>query len=70
MMKSKNAHILTFSDKMQVCAVSCFAACDWFCPMRSHLRDIGTCVSKKLLMHSDVSRNALGDPKNSEMFCT
>ena len=47
MMKSKNGHILTFSDKMQVCAVSCFAACDWFRPMRSHLRDIGTCVSKQ-----------------------
>ena len=35
-MKTKNGHILTFSDKMQICAVSCFATCDWFCPMMSH----------------------------------
>ena len=37
-MKTKNGYILTFSDKMQFCAVSCFATCDWFCPMTSHIR--------------------------------
>ena len=36
-MKTENGHILTFSDKMQICAVSCFVTCDWFCPMTSHL---------------------------------
>ena len=36
-MKTENGHILTFSDKMQICAVSCFVTCDWFCPMTSHM---------------------------------
>ena len=36
-MKTKNGHILTFSDKMQICTVSCFTTCDWFCPMTSHM---------------------------------
>ena len=27
LMETKNGHILTFSDKMQICAVSCFATC-------------------------------------------
>ena len=36
MMKTKNGHILIFSDKMQICAFLCFATCDWFCPMTSH----------------------------------
>ena len=36
-METRNGHILTFSDKMQICAVSCFATCDWFCPMTSQM---------------------------------
>ena len=35
--ENKKGHILTFSDKMQFCAVSCFPTCDWFCPMTSHI---------------------------------
>ena len=34
-MKTKNGHILTFSDQMQIFALLCFATCDWFCPMMS-----------------------------------
>ena len=37
LMKTKNWHILTSSDKMQICAASCFATCDWFCPMMSQI---------------------------------
>ena len=37
-MKTKNGHILTFSEKMQISAILRFATCDWFCPMTSHLR--------------------------------
>ena len=36
-MKTKNGHILTFSEKLQISAILCFATCDWFCPMMSHL---------------------------------
>ena len=36
-MKTKNGHILTFSEKMQISAILCFATCDWFCPMTSHM---------------------------------
>ena len=36
-MKTKNGHILTFSEKMQISAILCFATCDWFCPMTSHI---------------------------------
>ena len=36
-MKTKNGHILTFSEKMQISAILCFATCDWFCPMMSHM---------------------------------
>ena len=36
-MKTKNGHILTFSEKMQISAISCFATCDWFCPMTSQI---------------------------------
>ena len=36
-MKTKNGHILTFSEKMQISAILCFATCDWFCPMTSQL---------------------------------
>ena len=47
-MKTKNGHILTVSHKMQICAVSCFATCDWFFPMTSQilfdlLRSVLTC---------------------------
>ena len=38
LMKTKNGHILTFSEKMQISAILCFATCDWFCPMTSHIR--------------------------------
>ena len=37
LMKTKNGHILTFSDKMQISVLSCCATCDWFCPMTSHI---------------------------------
>ena len=37
---------------------------------RNHFKDIGTFLSKELLIPSHVTRNALDDPKNSEMFCT
>ena len=37
LMKTKNGHILTFSDKMQISAILCRATCDWFCPMTSHV---------------------------------
>ena len=37
LMETKNGYILTFSDKMQICAVSYFATCDWLCPMTSHI---------------------------------
>ena len=43
-MKTKNGYIFTFSDKMQFCAVSCFATCDWFCPMTSHIVTKLTCM--------------------------
>ena len=33
-------------------------------------KDIGTCLSQIPLMRSHVTRNALDDPKKSEMFCT
>ena len=36
-MKTKNGHILTFSEKMQISAILCFATCDWFCPMTSQM---------------------------------
>ena len=39
-MKTKNGHILTFSVKMQITAVSCSATCDWFCPMTSQMEKI------------------------------
>ena len=32
-------------------------------------KDIGTLLSKKMLMRSHVTRNALDDPKSSAMFC-
>ena len=35
---------------------------------RNHFKDIGTFLSKKLLMPSHVIRNALDDLKNSEIF--
>ena len=37
LMKTKNGHILTFSEKMQISAILCFATCDWFCPMTSQM---------------------------------
>ena len=37
LMKTKNGHILTFSEKMQISAFSCCATCDWFCPMTSQI---------------------------------
>ena len=40
LMKTKNGHILTFSDTLQISAHLCFAACDWFCPMMSQLYNI------------------------------
>ena len=43
-MKTKNGHIFTFSEKMQISAILCFATCDWFCPMMSHMCDK---ISKK-----------------------
>ena len=39
-MKTKNGHILTFSEKMQISAILRFATCDWFCPMTSHFNYI------------------------------
>ena len=36
-MNTKNGHILTFSEKMQISAILCFATCDWFCPMTSQM---------------------------------
>ena len=36
-MKTKYEHILTFSEKMQISAILCFATCDWFCLMTSHI---------------------------------
>ena len=36
-MKTKNGHILTFSEKMQISAILCLATCDWFCPMTSQI---------------------------------
>ena len=40
-MKTENGHILTFSEKMQISAILCFATCDWFCPMTSQFRNLG-----------------------------
>ena len=37
LMKTKNGHILTFSDKLQISALLCCATCDWFCQMTSHI---------------------------------
>ena len=37
-MKTKNGHIFTFSEKMQISAILCFATCDWFCPMKSQIQ--------------------------------
>ena len=38
-MKTKNAHILTFPDKIQISIFYplCFATCDWFCHMTSQI---------------------------------
>ena len=50
-MKTKNGHILTFSEKMQISAILCFATCDWFCPMTSHIsiyENIQRCSIKAL----------------------
>ena len=35
---------------------------------RNHFKDIGTFLSKKLLMASHMTRNALDDPKISKKF--
>ena len=35
---------------------------------RNNFKDIGTFLSKKWLMASHVTRNALDDPKNSKKF--
>ena len=35
----------------------------------NRFKDIGTFLSKKSLMGSNVTRNALDDPKNSAVFC-
>ena len=37
---------------------------------RNHFKDIGSFISKKLLIPSHVTRNELDDPQNSKMFCT
>ena len=42
-MKTKNGHILTLSEKMQISAILPFETCDWFCPMMSQ---IGSSVSQ------------------------
>ena len=34
MHKKFNRH---FQKKMQISAILCFATCDWFCPMTSHV---------------------------------
>ena len=48
-MKTKNGHILTFSEKMQISAILRFATCDWFCPMTSQIRNIGATSLERLL---------------------
>ena len=35
----------------------------------NRFKDIDTFLSKKSLIHSHVTRNALDDPKSSVMFC-
>ena len=50
-METKNGHILTFLDTMQICAVSCFATCDWFCPMTSHYYNQSGVISVSALEH-------------------
>ena len=35
----------------------------------SRFTDIGTFLSKKSLMRSHVTKNALDDPKSSSVFC-
>ena len=36
-MKTKNGDIFTFSEKMQISEILCFATCDSFCPMTSQV---------------------------------
>ena len=43
LMKTKNGHILTLSEKMQISAILPFETCDRFCPMMSQM---GSSVSQ------------------------
>ena len=57
-MKTKNEHILTFSDKMQISTVSCFATCDWFCLMTSFcLFHMVRFQAKTLKSWKDITRS-------------
>ena len=35
---------MTFSEKMQISAILCFATCDWFCPMMSQIWHIANSI--------------------------
>ena len=54
LLKTKNGHILTFSEKMPICAILCFTTCDWFCPMTSHMLENVGCGHNITLIVSDL----------------
>ena len=56
-MKTKNGHILTVSHKMQICAVPCFATCDWFCPMTSQITTNYILHAKPLLQKAEKQKS-------------
>ena len=57
-MKTKNGHILTFSEKMQISAILRFATCDWFCPMTSQIILCG-CRNQRAVGLFDMLKNKL-----------
>ena len=59
-MKTKNGHILTFSEKMQISAILCFATCDWFCPMTSQMLITSVGCTKTITQQLAEYWNILG----------
>ena len=47
-MKTKNEHILTFSEKMQISAILCLTTCDWFRPMTSQMLNTASLKAENL----------------------
>ena len=73
-MKTKNGHILTFSEKMQISAILCFATCDWFCPMTSQIclallqKGEKQCLIDLICGDPAIESNILGSDKLGEFY--